>query len=179
MTRRVVGVVGLVALLVIAISCGSSGSANGKTTPQSPSATEASLRSLGFTKVTLRVRHADGSTEVHCVWLADTEVERGRGLMEITDPSIGSGDAMAFLWVLDTTAEFWMKDTLLPLSIAWIDSAEAFVGSADMDPCPASSSRCPMFPAFRPYRLAIEMAQGRLRDWGIGPGSTVTLAEAC
>jgi len=27
--------------------------------------------------------------------------------------------------------------------------------------------------------MAIEMAQGRLQDWGIGPGATVTLAGAC
>ncbi len=182
MTRGAVGVVGLVALLFVAVGCGSSGSSgrsNEQTIARSASATERSLRSDGFTKVTLRIRHADGSIEVHCVWLADTEVERGRGVKEITDPSIGGGEAMAFLWVLDTTAEFWMKDTLLPLSIAWIDSAGAFVGSADMDPCPASSSRCPVFPAFRPYRLAIEMAQGRLQDWGIGPDATITLAEAC
>ncbi|MCX6510108.1 MAG: DUF192 domain-containing protein [Actinobacteria bacterium] len=179
MTRRAVGVIGLVALLLIAVGCGSSGSANGKITPQSTSAAEASLRSSGFTKVTLRIRHADGSTEVRCVWLADTEVERGRGLKEITDPSIGGGEAMVFLWALDTTATFGMKDTLLPLSIAWIDSVGAFVSSADMDPCPAGTTNCPLFPAARPYRLAIEMAQGRLQDWGIGPDVTVTLAEAC
>ena len=86
---------------------------------------------------------------------------------------------MVFLWALDTTATFGMKDTLLPLSIAWIDSVGAFVSSADMDPCPAGMTNCPLFPAARPYRMAIEMAQGRLQDWGIGPDVTVTLAEAC
>ena len=179
MTRRAAGVVGLVALLLIAVGCGSSGSANEKTTAQSTSAAEASLRSRGFTKVTLRIRHADGSTEVRCVWLADSELERQQGLSEITDPLIAGGEAMVFSWELDTTATFWMKDTLLPLSIAWIDAAGAFVGAADMDPCPAGTTNCPRSSAARPYQLAIEIAQGRLQDWGIGPGSTVTLAEAC
>jgi uncharacterized membrane protein (UPF0127 family) len=72
-----------------------------------------------------------------------------------------------------------MKDTVLPLSIAWIDGEGAVVGTADMDPCPANVSNCQKFSAKRPYRMAIEMAQGRLQDWGIGPGATVTLAGAC
>ena len=137
------------------------------------------LRAQGFTKVTLRVRLADGSVEEHCVWLADSYLERERGLMEITDPSLGGGDAMVFVFDADTAASFWMKDTLLPLSIAWVDSAGGVVNTATMDPCPAGATNCPQFPPGRPYRMAIEMAQGRLQDWGIGPGATVTLAGAC
>ena len=179
MTRRVAGVVGLVALLLIAVGCGSSGRSNEQTIAQSPSAVEASLRSHGFTKVTLRIRHADGSTEVHCVWLADSELERQQGLSEITDPLIAGGEAMVFSFDADSDRTFWMEDTLLPLSIAWIDAAGEFVGTADMGLCPADTTNCPRFRAGRPYRLAIEMAQGRLQDWGIGPDATVTLAEAC
>jgi len=177
--RAVATVVALVATATLLSGCGSGVSSTSQSQQQSTSTAEASLRAQGFSKVTLRIRHADGTVEEPCVWLADTEVERGRGLMEITDPSIGGGEAMVFFWELDTTAEFWMKDTVLPLSIAWIDSAGVFVGGADMDPCPAAASRCPLFAAFRPYRLAIEMAQGRLQDWGIEPGSMVTLARAC
>jgi uncharacterized membrane protein (UPF0127 family) len=179
MTRRAVGVVGIVALLFVAVGCGLSASSNEQTVAQSPSATEGSLRSHGFTKVSLRIRHADGSTEVHCVWLADSELERQQGLSEITDPLIAGGGAMVFSFDADSDRTFWMKDTLLPLSIAWIDAAGAFVGTADMGLCPADTTNCPRFRAGRPYRLAIEMAQGRLQDWGIGPDATVTLAEAC
>ena len=179
MTRRAVGVVGLVALLLIAVGCGSSGSANEKATPQSTSAAEASLRSRGFTKVTLRIRHADGSTEVRCVWLADTELERQQGLSERTDPLIAGGEAMVFSFDADSDRTFWMKDTVLPLSIAWIDGEGAVIGTADMDPCPATSTNCEKFSAERPYRLAIEMAQGRLQDWGIRPGATVSLGASC
>jgi uncharacterized membrane protein (UPF0127 family) len=86
---------------------------------------------------------------------------------------------MVFSFDADSDRTFWMEDTLLPLSIAWIDAAGAFVGTADMGLCPADTTNCPRFRAGRPYRLAIEMAQGRLQDWGIGPDATVTLAEAC
>jgi hypothetical protein len=177
--RAVVTVVALVATAALLSSCGSGVSSTSQSQQHSTSAAEASLRAQGFTKVTLRLRHADGTVDEHCVWLADTEVERNRGLMEVTDPSLGGGEAMVFAFDADTSAAFWMKDTLLPLSIAWVDSSGAVVNSANMDPCPATTKNCPQFPPGSPYRLAIEMAQGRLQDWGIGPDATVTLAEAC
>jgi len=179
MTRRAVGVVTMIAGLLILASCGSGVSSTTKSEQQSTAGAEASLRAQGFTKVTLRIRHADGNVEEHCVWLADSELERQQGLSEITDPLIAGGGAMVFSFDADSDRTFWMKDTLLPLSIAWIDAAGAFVGTADMGLCPADTTSCPRFRAGRPYRLAIEMAQGRLQDWGIGPDVTVTLAEAC
>ena len=180
MTRRaVLAVVLTFAIAFSAAGCGSGVSSSKQSEQQATASVEASLRAQGFTKVTLRIRHADGSVEEHCVWLADTEAKRQRGLMEITDPSIGGGDAMVFSFDADTSVAFWMKDTVLPLSIAWIDSAGGVVTTADMNPCPAGTANCPQFSASRPYRLAIEMAQGRLQDWGIGPGTTVTLAGAC
>ncbi len=177
--RAVVTVVALVATAALLNSCGSGVSSTSQSQQHSTSAAEASLRAQGFTKVTLRLRHADGTVDEHCVWLADTEVERNRGLMEVTDPSLGGGEAMVFAFDADTSAAFWMKDTLLPLSIAWVDSSGAVVNSANMDPCPATTKNCPQFPPGSPYRLAIEMAQGRLQDWGIGSDVTITLAEAC
>ena len=177
--RAVATVVALVATAALFGSCGSGVSSTSQSQQESVETAEASLRAQGFSKVTLRIRHADGTVEEHCVWLADTEGERGRGLMEITDPSIGGGEAMVFSFDADTSAAFWMKDTLLPLSIAWVDSSGAVVNTANMDPCPATTKNCPQFPPGHPYRLAIEMAQGRLQDWGIEPGSMVTLARAC
>ena len=180
MTRRaVLAVVLTFAIAFSAAGCGSGVSPSKQSEQQATANVEASLRAQGFTKVTLRIRHADGSVEEHCVWLADTELERQQGLEEITDPLIAGGEAMVFSFNTDSDRSFWMKDTVLPLSIAWIDSAGGVVTTADMNPCPAGTANCPQFSASRPYRLAIEMAQGRLQDWGIGPGTTVTLAGAC
>ena len=176
--RAVVAVVALVATAALLSGCGSDVSSTEQS--QQPVVTaEASLRAQGFTKVTLRIRHADGTVEEHCVWLADSELERQQGLSERTDPLIAGGEAMVFSFDADSDRTFWMKDTVLPLSIAWIDGEGAVIGTADMDPCPATSTNCEKFSAKRPYRLAIEMAQGRLQDWGIGPDVTITLAEAC
>ena len=180
MGRRVLGVVAVIlAVLLLVAACGSGVTPTEQSQQQSVASVEASLRERGFTKVTLRIRHPDGSIEEHCVWLADSELERQRGLMEIEDPSLGGGDAMVFSFDRETSGSFWMKDTPLPLSIAWIDGSGAVVGTADMDPCVTGTSSCPRFPPPRPYRIAIEMARGRLQDWGIEPGATVSMASAC
>jgi len=177
--RALAAVVLVIAAAALLGSCGSGVSSTQQSQQQTVATAEASMRAQGFSKVTLRIRHADGTVEEHCVWLADIEAERERGLMEITDPSLGGGDAMVFAFAADTSASFWMKDTLLPLSMAWVDSAGGVVNTADMDPCPSDAKSCPQFPPGRPYRLAIEMAQGRLQDWGIGPGANVSLAGSC
>ena len=185
MRRRVSGVAAfflpllLLLMVVSAVGCGSGVSPNEQSQQQSVASVEASLRARGLTKVTLRIRHADGTIEEHCVWLADSELERQRGLMEVSDPTIGGADAMVFVFDVDSTRAFWMKATPLPLSIAWIDSEGAVVATADMDPCAKATDSCPQSPPPRPYRMAIEMAQGRLQDWGIEPGAEVTLAQAC
>ena len=51
--------------------------------------------------------------------LADTAARRTRGLM--FRPSLGEEAGMLFLFPRDTTGGFWMQDTRVPLSIAFID----------------------------------------------------------
>lgn len=181
MTRpdRLVVAVLCAVLLVVASACtqGSGASVGGSSTTTGPR--EVSSGPVGFTRVTLVVTRPDGTVETHCVWLADTVALRDRGLMDVTDPELGGPGAMVFRFDADTSVEFWMKDTLVPLSIAWIDSAGSVVSTDDMEPCPTGVTNCPTTSAARPYRLAVEMAQGRLPDWGLGSGSTVRLGSAC
>jgi uncharacterized membrane protein (UPF0127 family) len=180
MRRHAPGVAAIIfAIAVLFAGCGSGVSSTEQSQQQSVSNAEESLRSRGFTKVTLRIRHADGTVEEHCVWLSDSVTERERGLMQLSDPSLGGGDAMVFVFEEETSAVFTMKDTPQPLSIAWVDSAGAVIGTTDMDPCPPGTKSCPRYPAPRPLKMAIEMAQGRLQDWGIGPGALVSLGDAC
>lgn len=169
----------LFAILVLVAGCGSGVSPTEQSEQQAVATAESTLRSRGFTKVILRVRHADGTIEEHCVWLADSEIERQQGLSEISDAMLGGGDALVFTFNEETTRAFWMKDTLLPLSLAWVDSAGEVIGTTDMDPCPPGATSCDRTPAPRPYRMAIEMAQGRLQDWGITPGASVSVGDGC
>ena len=54
--------------------------------------------------------------------------------------SLGGADGMLFRFGAEQTASFWMKDTVLPLSIAFFADDGAFVSATDMEPCPPGTS---------------------------------------
>ncbi len=130
----------------------------------------------GFGQIAFRVEGAGGSAAEHCALLAETAEQRSRGLMNRTD--LAGHDAMIFRFEEDTTGAFWMKDTPLPLSIAWFDSSGTFVSSTDMEPC-LNQPSCPTYSATGPYRLALEVPQGELPALGVGPGSRLVVEGPC
>jgi uncharacterized membrane protein (UPF0127 family) len=109
-----------------------------------------------------------------CALLAATEAAREQGLMQQED--LRGYDGMLFRFDQPSTAAFYMYRTVLPLSIAWFDDRGAFVSAATMDPCGSTApGDCPVYPAARPYRLALETTQGGLGHLGAAPGSTISL----
>jgi len=113
------------------------------------------------------------------VWIADDEASQEQGLMGVTDPELGGRSGMVFSFQTDTRVAFWMKDTLLPLSIAWFDASGLFVSSADMQPCPAGERRCPTYGATGPYQFALEVPIGEGASLGLVSGSRLQIGEAC
>jgi len=128
----------------------------------------------GFGEIAYRVGAAAGNQR--CALLADTDAQQQQGLMNRTD--IAGHDGMLFRFRADTRVGFYMKDTLIPLSIAWFDANGNFVSATDMEPC-LDQVDCPNHYATRPYRFALEVAKGGLGDLGIGPGSHVSVGGAC
>ncbi len=142
---------------------------------RAPDATEMVLPE-GFGSVTATVTSADGEVCDVCLWLADDDTLRERGLMGVTD--LGGAVGMAFRWEQPRDGNFFMFQTPTPLSIAWFDADGAHVGQADMQPCLVDdSSTCERYGAEAPYTVAIEMFGGQLDAVGIGPGSTVELLD--
>ena len=135
----------------------------------------------GFHAVTVTVRAADGTVSQRCLLVADTEPLREQGLMAVTDAALGGFDGMIFVFDQDTTGAFWMKDTLIPLSIAFADGGGSVVTTADMVPCPAGTSKCPLTKASSPYRYAVEVGTGRLPALGLTDGSSLdpSFGPAC
>ncbi|HEY5154682.1 MAG TPA: DUF192 domain-containing protein [Acidimicrobiales bacterium] len=131
----------------------------------------------GFTTIKIRVVAPDGTVVERCVLVADSDVLRGRGLMGVTDPTLGGIDAMVFTYDRDTTSGFWMKNTLVPLSIAFADEGGTVTSTAEMEPCPAGTDPCPVTTSPSAYRVAVEVPQGRLAALGLVPGGRIeTLA---
>ena len=81
--------------------------------------------------------------------------------MEVTDLQGYSG--MAFVYEEDVQNAFYMRNTPMPLSIAWIAADGSVVTITDMEPC-EDRDGCPSYAPSGPYRYAIEVPQGDLAD---------------
>jgi uncharacterized membrane protein (UPF0127 family) len=97
--------------------------------------------------------------------------------MFVTDPALGGHPGMIFVFEQDDKGAFWMKNTILPLSIAYLGADGRAVSTADMAPCPAGTASCPTYAAAAPYRYAVEVPEGRLAEAGLVDGATLSLGD--
>jgi len=96
--------------------------------------------------------------------VADNNSSRARGLMRRT--ALPPNGGMLFVFDEDAIHCMWMKNTLIPLSVAFIDERGAIINIADMQPH-SEQSHC----AARPARYALEMTQGWFAQRGIRAGA--------
>jgi uncharacterized membrane protein (UPF0127 family) len=108
------------------------------------------------------------------VEVADTAAERARGLMGRR--SLAENAGMLFEFPQPSTAAFWMKDTLIPLSIAFYVDKGRIVTIRDMRPC--THAPCRLYRSSRPYVGAIEANRGYFHRHGIGIGDRVRVRIA-
>lgn len=133
----------------------------------------------GFGEVQATIRAADGEVCEVCLLSATTPEQRARGLMEVTDMELGGYDGMLFEYPAAIEGGFWMRNTPMPLSIAYFDEGGTFIAELDMEPCDDSPD-CPTYPSSAPFRFALEVPQGELADLAVRPGSTITInARSC
>lgn len=104
------------------------------------------------------------------VEIADDDNERQRGLMGRTELAENAG--MLFVYEAEQPRSFWMKDTLIPLSIAYIAAEGWIVDIQDMQPLDETS-----YPSAEPARYALEVNQGFFRERGIQVGDRLDLPE--
>ncbi|WP_006786895.1 DUF192 domain-containing protein [Thiorhodospira sibirica] len=98
--------------------------------------------------------------------LADTPQTRAQGLMWRT--KLPPDHGMLFVWPEPMAVSMWMKNTVLPLSVAFIDAHGQIINIADMEPLTTTSHH-----ASAPAQYALEMMQGWFAERGIGPGDAV------
>jgi uncharacterized membrane protein (UPF0127 family) len=121
-------------------------------------------RKLGVAEI--RVERAGAKVALLNAELARTPEERTRGLMG--RKSLADGEGMLFIFERDDMLSFWMKDTLIPLSIAFIASDGRIVEIRDMQPLDINSIK-----SSRSVRYALEVPQGWFERAGVRPGDTV------
>ena len=145
--------------LAVLISLTSLAGCAGDAGQDPPPAPPSSTMTFGGTDATLSVDVAD-----------ETDEQR-RGLMGIQDLPADQG--MAFVWPEPTGGTFWMKDTLIPLSIAFVDEDGIVIDVLDMQPC--DTDPCPAYGVEEPYVLAVEANLGWFDDHGVGAGDRAEL----
>jgi len=98
--------------------------------------------------------------------IAVTDAQREQGLMY--RKKIKDGEGMLFIFQSDQILSFWMKNTLVPLSIAYISYDGRILEIYDMQPQnldPVRSSRS--------VRYALEVPQGWFSRAGLGVGDSI------
>ncbi|MFZ3109259.1 MAG: DUF192 domain-containing protein [Rectinemataceae bacterium] len=95
--------------------------------------------------------------------VAATELERNRGLM--FRKKLEDGKGMLFVFEADQRVAFWMKNTSLPLSLAYIGSDGLILQILDLQPFSEQAR-----PSERSVRYALEVPQGWFSRVGLKVG---------
>ncbi|MDX5363415.1 MAG: DUF192 domain-containing protein [Pseudazoarcus pumilus] len=98
--------------------------------------------------------------------MANTPKHRETGLMH--RESMGENRGMVFVFEFDATHCMWMRNTLIPLSVAFLDGDGKVINIEDMAP-QTETTHC----AKRPARYALEMNQGWFAQRGIVAGDLI------
>lgn len=98
--------------------------------------------------------------------VAATEANRQQGLM--FRDRMGQNEGMVFVFDGPATVCMWMKNTLIPLSVAFIDGSGKIINIEDMQPH-STESHC----AKKPASYALEMNQGWFKQKNIKPGTAI------
>jgi uncharacterized protein len=98
--------------------------------------------------------------------VAQTPEQRSIGLMH--RKTMGANEGMLFVFEQPGQQCFWMKNTLLPLSIAFLADDGSVVNIEDMKP-QTLESHC----SKKPVRFVLEMNEGWFAKRGLKPGSTL------
>ena len=100
--------------------------------------------------------------------VATSPDQQQRGLMY--RESLPENHAMLFVFEGPRQASFWMRNTRIPLSIAYLDASGKILEIHDMQPFDETSIRSRSLAV----AFALEVNQGWFRKQGIGPGDRVS-----
>ena len=113
-----------------------------------------------------------GEVEV-AVEVADDDEERQLGLMN--RESLPADAGMLFVFEEESSGGFWMKNTLIPLSIAFADAGGTILRILDMEPCEADP--CEIYDPGVFYRNALEVNKGAFDRLGVEEGDRLRLEQ--
>ena len=158
----------LVLVMLILAGCDDESAGSGESSGSAESSGATSAPASELRNLTIET---SGGEEVEVrVEVADTDPERARGLMGRT--TLAEDRGMLFVFEEEQVLSFWMKDTLIPLSIAYMDSEGRIVDIQDMK---ALDDDPPHYTSAEPARYALEVNKGFFEERGVEVGDRAEL----
>ena len=108
--------------------------------------------------------------QVFSVELAKTDEERMRGLMYRT--SLPDGQGMLFDFSPEQNVSMWMKNTLIPLDMLFVQGDGRILRIAENTKTQSED----IIPSGGPVRVVVELIAGSAKKYGIAPGDKVAFA---
>ena len=107
------------------------------------------------------------------VEIADTVEKKTFGLME--REALGEFYGMIFFFDEEMPRTFWMKNTLIPLDIIYINSEFEIVKIQEAVPC--ENDPCATYPSVEPTKYVVEVNMGFSKDHGIEEGMKISIEK--
>jgi uncharacterized protein len=108
------------------------------------------------------------------VEIAADDERRAQGLM--FRDRLGPTAGMLFMFPYDEEHSFWMKNTLIPLDLVWIDESRKVVHvKYNVPPCKVEN--CPSYPPGVPSRYVLEVAGGVAEAHGVKAGDQLRFEQ--
>jgi uncharacterized membrane protein (UPF0127 family) len=101
------------------------------------------------------------------VEIADTPALQTRGLM--FREHLGANEGMVFVFDEPGEHPFWMKNTLIPLDMIWLDADRRVLSIAHSVP-PCRADPCPTYPHAGQAQYVVEVVGGFARRHGLKEG---------
>ena len=102
------------------------------------------------------------------VWVMDTDAKREEGMMFLKDKQVKPDEGMLFVFPYADPLSFWMKNTRIPLDVAYLGADKRIINIAQMkafDETPVLSEA--------PAQYALEVKRGTLERWAVPDGALV------
>jgi len=105
-------------------------------------------------------------------WVMDTPGKLEEGMMFLKNEDVEDNEAMIFIYNAPEDLNFWMKNTLIPLDIAYVTDRKVIHHIAHMKALDETA-----VPSRGPVQYAIEFKLGALKKYGVTQGMKVEMPD--
>ncbi len=99
------------------------------------------------------------SGEEYLLEIARSTKQRNHGLM--FRDHLDSRQGMLFIYPRSGNHRIWMKNTLIPLTVVWVDESNKVIGVRKLSPC--AYDPCPSYGVSAPSKYILELSSGKHR----------------